>query len=398
VAIEAPGESEPEAMRATAAFGACEPRLQVGPPELFADEHRISIAPLDLITRGLRAFAGEQDPLDLVASVRGRELKIHPDAPISKLGLLGFEMKVVTALRATPQTFEELVAAHIVHPRALTATLFILQELRCLEGAAAPPVDVTGRREPPVRRELSEPKELVCAAIPTTAELELQLQQMKRQTNRERLGVATTSTPKEVKAALARRLYLYQPDRLMPSQRELATKICAEFERAAREVLGVGDGPNLAAPEPSSAKLLLAEAEHHIRSGRFHAAESLALRVLDEDPYHVEGTVLLAWSQAEAMGVRPCEHGQRTDIYNKQLRMLREVVRDHSKNVRARYFFAQLLRRSGRFDGAMRQFAIIVQQEPNHVGARRELRIHEMRARKRRQTGVLDRLLKRKGS
>lgn len=418
VGLESPAEAdrgerrwaEHAMLRATAIFAlGPETRIEIGPPEELDVVRRLNVPPLELITRGLRALAGAVEPLFLVHPLGGQVLRIHPAAPIAELGLLGFEMQVVDALRRRPRTVDDLLAERVVHTRALCATLFVLHELRFFEGAQGPPVSARGAKSaaPWVGREPGRPKEAVAAVMPTTRELEACLRRMATQSCFEMLGVDVSATLEEIQGALAKQLFQFHPDRLSPAHGRIATLICARLSGAARQLsqpetrarlledLAVQQVADRRRPE--LAEELFHDAERCARARDFHEAEALLLRALEQHRGEPKMTALLAWCQAEAMEMPPCGEGQRTHRYNRQLRMLRSVVKDHPRNVRARFYFAELLKRSGRVEGAMRQFQIVVDLQPENVGAARELRLYAMRERKaRRQAGMFERLLEKK--
>lgn len=395
-------------LRATAIFAlGPETRIEIGPPEELEVAHRLTVPPLELITRGLRALAGGVEPLVLLHPFGSQRLAVREGAPIGELGLLAFEMQVVDALRRRPRSCDDLLGERVVHVRALSATLFVLHELRFLEGADGPPVVARAMSAAPApRREPGRPKEAVVAVMPTANELEARLRAMASETSFEMLGVSVSASLEEIQSALAKQLFQYHPDRLPPAQNRLATLICARLTGAARQLSHPETRTRMLeelASEhetfrrgPQRPEEILREAERHARARDFREAEAILLRALEHHHGEPNMTALLAWCQAEAMEMAPCGPGQRTNRYNHQLRILRTVVKDHPRNVRARFYFAELLKRSGRVDAAMRQFQIVVDLQPQNVGAARELRLHAMRARKARQPGLFERFLKKR--
>ena len=396
VAIDTPNPHELEMLRATALFALPgSVGMEITPSEDFDPRCAVDIRPLDLITRGLRAFAGQFQPLELVAPLRHGWIRLRDSAPIAQLGLLDFELKVVDALRAAPRTFDDLTEARLVHVRALCATLFILDELRFLDGDYGPPIqEEPARRMPPPPK----PKQLVVSIMPTAEELQSRLTAMADETWFEILGVETTATDDDIRAALAQRLYQFHPSRLHPSHHRLATLICARLNGAARQLADPQARAEYAETltersVPEDLPALMAQAERQARGREFADAQTTLLTVLTHDDAHPDALTLLDWCQAESMAVPPVPAGKRTNQLNPQLRTLRRVVVDHPGHVRARYYFAQLLKRTGRIEAAMNQFRIVVAHDPRHVGAARELNLQDIRQRKLQKAGVIQRML-----
>ena len=111
------------------------------------------------------------------------------------------------------------------------------------------------------------------------------------------------------------------------------------------------------------------QAERLVRTGDFQLAERLLYRAIADDGEQPMYLVLLAWCQAEALAIRPPPPGQLTDALDAQLRMLQKALRNEPNDARARYYFAQLLKRSGRIDGAMHQLEIVLNLQPHNIGA-----------------------------
>ena len=396
VALEVPFDdddwAQQDLLRATSIFAlADDTHVDVGLAEEFSEADRVRVPPLQLITRGLRAYAGNVEPLSLVKPLREAKLRLRADAPVGQLGLLRFELSVVDAVRHVSRTFGELAAERFVHPRGLCATLFILHELRFFEGADAPPVGIGHDTAPPsVRRDTRRPKVAISADVPSVSQLEARLRGMAQESFFEMLGVEPSASNEDIRAALARQLYQYHPDRLPPTHRRVATLISARLSGAAsnlcdpqlraRHLDELGLRCAVPAVRPERLDEVLRDAEHLVAIRHHREAEALLLQALESCPGEPSLTSLLAWAQAESMGDGD---GTRTDRYNRVLRTMRAVVNAHPTHARARERFARVLMKSGRVDASVRQFRILLSIEPDNVGAARELRLHELRLRQR---------------
>jgi tetratricopeptide (TPR) repeat protein len=260
----------------------------------------------------------------------------------------------------------------------------------------APPV--SGRVEPARKgspRRGLRPKELVAGAIPTQAELETRMREMDQETYFEVLKVLPTASAAEIRAGYAKQMFLYHPDRMPSELNALASRICARLG-AAMQALGndevrerIRDEAELKNPtSPSAQQLararraakLFDEAERLVRTGKHRQAERVLERAVadDENPSYL---ALLGWCQAEAMGLPPAPVGQVNRQYDGPLRLLQKALRSDPDDARARYYFAQVLQRSGRHDAALVQFKIVTKLQPHNIGAAREVRIAEMRQR-----------------
>lgn len=106
------------------------------------------------------------------------------------------------------------------------------------------------------------------------------------------------------------------------------------------------------------------EAEKEIRVG------------LEHDPAHPECRALNAWIQV-------CKYGEAADL-NQILAVLSDCLEKLPVHETIRFRRAQVLARIGRAEQAQREFELIVELNPRHVDALREIRLWQLRQRSRR--------------
>jgi tetratricopeptide (TPR) repeat protein len=253
------------------------------------------------------------------------------------------------------------------------------------------------------KRQAMRPKELCTAAIPTLAELEARMREMDGESYFQMLKVAPAATPEEIRAGFAKQMFLYHPDKMPPELRGLSGRICARLNAAMAALGDEGmrercrDEAELQQPsaQPTSqiararrAAKLFEEAERLVRTGKHQQAERvLQQAVADEE--HPSYLALLGWCQAESLVMGPTPVGQVNRHYDPALRLLQKALRADPDDARARYYFAQVLQRSGRLDAAAKQYKIVTKLQPHNIGAAREVRIYEMRQRNAAESGGL---------
>lgn len=368
---------------------------------------RVTVASLPLIVRGLRAAASRREPKDLLAPLSGRALRLHPEAPIDALELLAFERKIAAALSARTCTVAELSTQRFAHPRALSSTLSILHALRLFaddEPIRDPRRGGSVQTQAP--RPQAAPKQAIVGEVHTLASLKRRLAQMEQETPYEILDVPLSASTEELKAAYARQLFLYHPDRLRgrvaPDVVRQCAKVCRKLQDAHRELGSeanrqrhreltlAGSSAKERDVVDAKAEARIEEATRCMRRRDFVVAEAhllAAISAAGERPWY---NALLGWCRAQAV---PVVEGRGIDRrYDPMLQLLRAAVRDAPNHATARYYFGQVLLRSRRVDAAMQQFRLVLELQPQNVGAARELRLHEMRTRRATSRGFLERV------
>lgn len=110
-------------------------------------------------------------------------------------------------------------------------------------------------------------------------------------------------------------------------------------------------------------------AEVYMKKKDYKAALEHAQIAYEGDPSQADHMALYAWAQS-LNGAKNLEE---------LIGMLNKALAENADNVRALWYRAQLLKKSGKNLMAMKDFKHIVQLKPSHTEAKRELRIFKMR-------------------
>jgi curved DNA-binding protein CbpA len=246
----------------------------------------------------------------------------------------------------------------------------------------------------------ADPKQALQDRYLSAAELERHLEMMEEQNYFEMLGVSVRASTAEVVAAYQRQLFVWHPDRLSPKQallKPLAARICARMgqahqqlrdpeRRAAHRVeveqlLGSAKERRQMA-NATEASELAERAEVLIRRRQFDVACLMLQRAIELDSEPTLYRVLLAWSQAEAVGAPLPDAGATSSRYRVQLAALDRAIAQDPQFERARYYRGMLLKRSGYLEDAVQDFRAAARLNPRNIGAAREVRLFEMRRRR----------------
>ena len=257
-----------------------------------------------------------------------------------------------------------------------------------------------------IRRSEQPPKEVVLDQVHSLASLNRRLEEMDTETPFEVLGAPMTATTDQLQAAFAKQLFIYHPDRLRGRVSEDVARACAQVCRKLqearnqlateadlqhyRELTMAGSSARGRAEASTAAASRLEEAERCIRRRDFVVAEAHVLAAISADGERPSYQGLLGWCRAQAIPIR---EGRGIDHrYDAMLELLRNAVRAEPNAAQIRYYFGQVLLRSRRTDAAMKQFRLVLELQPQNVGAARELRLHEMRTRRKTSGGFLERV------
>jgi tetratricopeptide (TPR) repeat protein len=110
-------------------------------------------------------------------------------------------------------------------------------------------------------------------------------------------------------------------------------------------------------------------AEILMKKKDFVGAMKEAKTAYEADPSQADYAALYGWLQGM----------NRSDNFDELIKILDLALEKNSDNVRALWYRGQLLKRAGHHLRAIKDFRHIVDLKPNHVDARRELRVHQMR-------------------
>jgi curved DNA-binding protein CbpA len=204
------------------------------------------------------------------------------------------------------------------------------------------------------------------------------------------LAVARDAPTAVIQAAFFQLAKRWHPDRLgadFEDVRTIATgvfarmseahNILSDTERRAEydEVLKSGGG---SAEEQEQVQAVLRaatsfqKAEVLLKKNNLVAAEEHARLALDADPRQADYIALHSWIIAQ----KPERQGQPLDDL---IAAMNSAVSIEPNNLRVRWYRGQLLKRAGKDSQAIRDFRFIVDQNPKHLDATREIRLYEMR-------------------
>jgi curved DNA-binding protein CbpA len=205
-------------------------------------------------------------------------------------------------------------------------------------------------------------------------------------THYEVLGVAQDSTVGIIQNAFFALAKKWHPDRLKPEVadlREQATRVFARVSQASQVLTDAAarhaydqslTGGDTAEEAEQVQRVLKAtnafqKAEVLLKRGNLALAEKEALVAYENDPSQADHIALYAWIQSQKPSA---------DLTDAALQLER-AVKAEPNNVRVRWYRGQLLKRLGRNREAVQDFRFIIERDPRHTDAQREVRLYAMR-------------------
>lgn len=209
-------------------------------------------------------------------------------------------------------------------------------------------------------------------------------------THYEVLGVPNDATTTVIQAAFFALAKKWHPDRLRAELADLkdqATRVFARVSEAsqaladpeARRIYDASLVANAANADDADEaeqvhKVLKAttafqKAEVLLKRGTLALAEKEALIAFENDPSQADHVALHAWIQAQKPNA---------DLTGLAVQLER-AVKSEPNNLRVRWYRGQLLKRLGRMRDALIDFKFIVERDPRHTDAHREVRLYAMR-------------------
>lgn len=374
------------------------------------------IRPLAALWRGVRRFGPDSLVESSLDRLGERPLRFHPDAAIKKFGLNAAENSVIDVIRAKSQPLSSLLRADLIDSqtlRRLVFVLFITRHLDLGEGTGDPIGGEAGpassRRPEPSRPrgEARPPRTAEQSAAEThSVELSAEAKELRRdvmerfavvdkQNYYEMLGVPETSGTAEIQAAffqLAKRLH---PDKVasqLPALREQVNKVFAriseahqvltdderrqEYERLMREG-GASADEQEKVQQVLRAAQSFQKAEVLLKKRDLQGAAELAKKAADDDPEQADYLALYAWVTSQL------PERLEQNRYDDLIQILDRCVAMEPDNLRCRWYRGQLHKRAEHVKLAIKDFRWVLEKNPRHVDAQREVRLYEMR----RQTG-----------
>lgn len=267
--------------------------------------------------------------------------------------------------------------------------------------SSAPPTMQSRLSTPPARKPSSgRPLPSVTPAPPGgpampqflgtgTADLRLELEALASRltgTYYEILGVSEDSTTSVIQNAFFALAKKWHPDRLKPEVADLkaeATRVFARISQASQVLsdpasrqsydksLAVPDAPDEAEQVQRVLKATTAfqKAEVLLKRGNLVLAEKEAQIAFQNDPSQADYIALHAWIQAQ----KP--NSDLTDLAVQ----LEKAAKTEPNNLRVRWYRGQVLKRLGRTREALLDFRFIIERDPRHTDAQREVRLYAMR-------------------
>lgn len=378
--------------------------------------------PLALIWRGVRDYVHVGHMAEVLSRFGDQPILLHIDAPIRRFRFDRREQAIIDVLRAKPQPLTELLARGLAEPEYVRRLVYAMLITRQLESgipgvepigvdeaasssrmpvAPAWPLPKASRHPSPI--ESSQPP---VPAAPVAKPVESPELAAFKAEIRERaahgsadyyelLGVAPDAVGPVIQAAFFQLAKKWHPDRLGPDLadvRELATKVFARMSEAHQVLSDPArrkeydelrkDGAGGAEEQEQVQRVLRAatafqKAEVLMKRNNTPAALEEARKAVELDPTQADYMALLAW----------LESTQLNSNMEEILARIEKAQRIEPNNTRIRWYRGSILKRLGKNGKAVSDFRFIVENDPRHLDAQREIRLYEMRKAEQRRTG-----------
>jgi curved DNA-binding protein CbpA len=396
------------------------------------------IDPLPTIWVGIRTAPSEPHVESTLAKVAQQQLRVREGASFAGFDLTRAEHEVLERIKGATMTTDQIIRANVSDSR--TTRLFIYAMLLCkhlevVPGAAArrPAVVAPAVPASPPRETQPSLRPAITGAVvtPTTAARLAKINPLRmatpvpvqlietgggdgRETPSsgpggrrdhirkkvaaiatenyfEMLGLTRESTEEEAKTAYFRLAKTWHPDRLPPEFADLKADVGKVFalmaeayqtltdqDRRARYLQVLREGGGTPEDQAAVARIMEAsnafqKADFFVTKGSLAEAEPFAKRAYELEPTETDHIAVWTWIQANKPERR--DAGRYDDL----LQTLNQALTAAPKNERARFYRAMILKSAGRMGDAIRDFKEIVENNPKHVDAVREVRLHTMR-------------------
>ena len=378
--------------------------------------------PLALIWRGVREYVHAGHMAQVLERFGDQLILLHIDAPIRRFRFDQREQAIIDVLRAKPQPLNELLARGLADPAYVRRLVYAMLITRQLE-SGIPGVEPIGVDEaasssrmqvaPPLApspnaSRLSSPSlsSQPPAQVPASKPVEspelvaFKTEIRERAANGaadyyELLGVAPDAIPSVIQAAFFQLAKKWHPDRLGPDLadvRDLATKVFARMSEAHQVLADASrrkeydalhkEGAGGAEEQEQVQRVLRAasafqKAEVLMKRNNTPAALEEARKAVELDPSQADYIALLAWLESTSLNANMDEI----------LARIEKAQRLEPNNTRIRWYRGSILKRLGKNGKAVGDFRFIVENDPRHLDAQREIRLYEMRKAEQRRTG-----------
>ena len=198
-----------------------------------------------------------------------------------------------------------------------------------------------------------------------------------------------------IQAAFFQLAKRWHPDRLGPDLadvRDLATKVFARMSEAHQILADPArrkeyddlrkDGGGSAEEQEQVQRVVRAatafqKAEVLMKRNNAVAALEEARRAVELDPTQADYIALLAWVESTQLNAN----------LEEILARIEKAQRMEPNNTRIRWYRGSILKRLGKTGKAVGDFRFIVENDPRHVDAQREIRLYDMRKAEQRRSG-----------
>ncbi len=368
-----------------------------------------TIEPLQVIWACVRGSDLSRAFVDnTLASLGDSPIRLHPMSRVARFGFSKREQALVDVLRAKPQPVRSLLASGVVPPadaRRILTTLILTRHVDI--GANLPPVGVALLNRPVAserpRDLIQRTSTMASTARRVTSEpapdelkerrdaLNSEAEALLNANYYELLGVPSDAPVAVVQSAFLGKAKQWHPDKLDPALSEAKPLVTKVFSRMteAHQVLtqtgqraeydkvlagnGVADEEHAEVQRVLKAASTFQKAEVLVKRGEWVQALDAAKKAAEGDPEQAEYEGLYCWLLARQI------NGGSKEEYLPIVERLVKAVKQQPNNVAVRLYRARVLKLAGLVNEAMRDFRSVVEAQPNHVEAQRELRLHRMR-------------------
>jgi len=377
--------------------------------------------PLALIWRGVREYVHVGHMEEVLGRFGEQLILLHVDAPIRRFHFDRREQSIIDVLRAKPQPLSELLGRGLADPayvRRLVYAMLITRQLESgitgvepigvdeapsssrLQVASALPLPRAPQQSAagggsPAPAPVAAPKPI---ESPEQAAFRAEIQERAAHGSAdyyELLGVEPEAIPTVIQAAFFQLAKKWHPDRLGPELadvRDLASKVFSRMSEAHQILSDAArrkeydelrkHGGGSAEEQEEVQRVLRAatafqKAEVLMKRNNLPAALEEARKAVELDPSQADYIALLAWLESTQLNAN----------LEEILARVEKAQRLEPNNTRIRWYRGSLLKRMGKNGKAIGDFRFIVENDPRHTDAQREIRLYDMRKAEQRRTG-----------
>jgi tetratricopeptide (TPR) repeat protein len=312
--------------------------------ENWGAESSARVSVMELLWRGLRDHFAPDDVRALLGKLGDRPIVLREDMPLDYFFFMGSDRDVVELLRGRPQRLDELLQRAPGHAALIERVVCLLLLSRSMElgRRSAPPLGVEANVEP-------SPWSLRHGDVPRIPGL------FESEPESEQPSVLSTPIPVAEPSVLSTPIPVAEPE--IAEQREEPPPSSGESKRYER-ALAASDA--------------FRRAEALLSHGHIARAEREARTALELEPGQAEHVALCAWIDA----LKPGADASQITLE------LKRALRLAENNIKVHWYRGLVLQHLGRHEHALREFRSVLELDPRHLDAARQIRIYEMRLEK----------------